>query len=198
MCKEKKLSYDDVSEIVESLLRAKARKIHAIGHYGKDDIRQELRIKCFKAIEKYSDSRGGNINNYLGVCIDNALIDLLRRHTLKKSNVCFYCLYNLKNECQYYNDLNKCSKYKNYLRRKKKKESLSFLRGDSSFEWGDVIDGDTYDNRHTLDDIVKIRTCLNEKSRKIFDLFFDGENIAEEQMIVLLEEVKYIINHYIE
>ena len=190
-------TYDDVSEIVENLLRAKSKKINAIGHYGKEDICQELRIKCFKATKKYSLNRG-NITNFLGVCIDNALIDLLRKHTLKKSNVCFYCLYNLKNECLYYKDIKKCSKYRKYLKRKKKKESISFLRGDSSFEWGDVIDQDSGDNKNVVDKIKKIRKYLNEYSKKLFDAFFNDGNITEEQRVVLFEEVKYIIDKHID
>jgi len=69
------LEYNDIHDIVEYLIKAKSAKIKTIGIYDSDDIAQEVRVKCFKIINKFSSSKGSAVN-FFGVCIDNSLTDL--------------------------------------------------------------------------------------------------------------------------
>jgi len=193
------LKYEDVSDIVEYLINAKSNKIYqTIGIYDRDDIAQELRIKCLKVLKRYSSDKG-DIENFLGVCIDNALIDLVRKHTLRKSNVCFYCLCYSKGECKYYDNIKDCKKYSDFLAKKKEKESISLLRGNSSFEWRKIIDQeDSFSHDYDIDEQIKIvRDNLNERSKKLFDLIIAGKSIKEEEKVILFQEVRYVVRRYV-
>lgn len=193
------LEYEDVSDLIEYLIKAKSEKINqTIGAYDKDDIEQELRIKCFRVIKRYSSDKG-DISNFLGVCIDNALIDLMRKHTLRKSNVCFYCLCYHKGECKYYKDTSKCKKYSKFLEKKKEKESISMLRGNSSFEWRKVVDqgNNLVGDENIAESVAMVREKLSPGSKHFFDLIRKGKSIKEEQKVILFQEVKFVIQKYI-
>ena len=193
------LEYSDIHSIVEYLIKAKSAKIKTIGIYDPDDIAQEVRVKCFKIMHKYASNKGSAVN-FFGVCIDNALIDLIRRHTLRKSNVCFYCLFNIRGVCQYYENVDECKKYSRFLTNKSSKEVIYLLRGNSEFEWGEIV-GKKYTevNSYNLESkILEIREFLTEESKVVFDSFMGNQEIGNEQEKLLFQEVKFVINKYID
>ena len=190
--------YNDIHDIIEYLIKAKSAKIRTIGIFDVDDIAQEVRIKCFNILHKFSSSKGSALN-FFGTCIDNSLIDLIRRHTLRRSNVCFYCLFNIKGVCQYYIDIDKCEKYSRFLINKKNKEVICLLRGNSDFEWKKVeSDKNSEVNSYNLESkIFDVRNFLTEESKVIFDSFMNNVEISDEQEKLLYQEVKYVISKFI-
>lgn len=192
------LEYNDIHDIVEYLIKAKSAKIKTIGIYDPDDIAQEVRVKCFKVIHKFSSSKGSAMN-FFGVCIDNSLTDLIRRHTLRRSNVCFYCLFNIKGVCQYYEDIDKCEKYSRFLANKKNKEVICLLRGNSDFEWGEIVGKKHSEvNSYNIESkISDVREFLTEESKVAFDALMNNVDIGSEQEKLLCQEVKYVISKYI-
>ena len=192
------LEYSDIHDIVEYLIKAKSAKIRTIGIYDPDDIAQEVRVKCFRIIHKFSSSKGSAVN-FFGVCIDNSLTDLIRRHTLRRSNVCFYCLFNIKGVCQYYEDIDKCEKYSRFLTNKKSKEVVCLLRGNSDFEWGKIVGKQHSEvNSYNIESkILDVREFLTEESKVAFDALMNNVDIGSEQEKLLCQEVKYVIGKYI-
>ena len=192
------LEYNDIHDIVEYLIKAKSAKIKTIGIYDSDDIAQEVRVKCFKIINKFSSSKGSAVN-FFGVCIDNSLTDLIRRHTLRRSNVCFYCLFNIKGVCQYYEDIDNCEKYSRFLTNKKSKEVVCLLRGNSDFEWGEIVGKKHSEvNSYNIESkISDVREFLTEESKVAFDALMNNVDIGSEQEKLLCQEVKYVIGKYI-
>ena len=79
--KEKvKLSYSDIEDIVEYLVKVKAYK-YTFDCWDMEDIGQEIRIICLNALPKYDHDRNTGergILNYFGSCVDNRLKNLKR------------------------------------------------------------------------------------------------------------------------
>jgi hypothetical protein len=87
--KQKKLSYSDIEEIVEYLVKTKSRT-YSFDCYTEEDIGQEIRIICLKKLDDFDSSRvkEDKIQNFFGRCVDNALKNLKRDNYLRTSPPC--------------------------------------------------------------------------------------------------------------
>lgn len=83
------LSYKDIEPIVEYLVKVKSND-YKFDCYESEDIGQEIRIICFKALshfdfKKVSDDK---LVNFFGTCVDNALKNLKRDKYIRFSSPC--------------------------------------------------------------------------------------------------------------
>lgn len=77
---KKNLTYNDVEDIIEELVRVKAHKA-TFDCWDVDDIAQEIRIICLNALKKFDYKKADTrqkIKNYLGTSVDNRLFNLRR------------------------------------------------------------------------------------------------------------------------
>lgn len=83
----KVLSYDDIKDIVEYLVKAKSSS-YAFSHYSPEDIGQEIRIICMNALAKFNPERvePEKWQNYFGRCVDNGLKNLKRDNYVRTSS----------------------------------------------------------------------------------------------------------------
>ena len=81
------LKYEDISDIVEDLVKAKSRQ-YAFGFYEPADIGQEIRAICFKVLPKYDATRveKEKIKNFFGRCVDNGLRNLKRDNYVRSAS----------------------------------------------------------------------------------------------------------------
>lgn len=81
------LQYEDIHEIVEYLVRTKSQG-YTFDCYARDDIAQEIRIICFKALDKLDLDRvkDGKLQNFFGRCVDNGLKNLKRDNYIRTSS----------------------------------------------------------------------------------------------------------------
>ena len=85
------LSYNDQESLVERVARAKAYQHRSIGYYDIDDLRQEVRIKCWEALTKFDPTCGTNIYAFLSVCAENRIRDIKRSVMYKHNKPCMRC-----------------------------------------------------------------------------------------------------------
>jgi hypothetical protein len=87
--KQTDVKYDDISEIVEYLVRTK-RHNYTFDCWSEDDIAQEIRIICFKALDHFDVSRvkPDKWKNFFGRCVDNGLKNLKRDNYIRYSPPC--------------------------------------------------------------------------------------------------------------
>ena len=83
------LTYKDIESIVEYLVKVKSRD-NTFDCFEPDDIGQEIRIICFKALdhfdfEKVKDKK---LVNFFGRCVDNRLHNLKRDRYIRFSSPC--------------------------------------------------------------------------------------------------------------
>lgn len=80
------LTYKDIEEIVEHLVRTKAYG-YTFDCYTQDDIAQEIRIICLNALNKLDPERvkDGKLQNFFGRCVDNGLKNLKRDNYVRAS-----------------------------------------------------------------------------------------------------------------
>jgi hypothetical protein len=83
------LDYADIEEIVEYLVKVKA-PVHTFDCFSEDDIGQEIRLICFKALNHFDMSRvkQDKLVNFFGRCVDNALKNLKRDNYIRFSSPC--------------------------------------------------------------------------------------------------------------
>jgi hypothetical protein len=85
--KKHNLTYGDIEEIVEYLVKTKAYG-YTFDCYTQDDIAQEIRIICFNALNKLDPERvkDGKLQNFFGRCVDNGLKNLKRDNYVRASS----------------------------------------------------------------------------------------------------------------
>lgn len=83
------LSYEEISSIVEYLVKVKSNN-HVFDCYNEDDIGQEIRLICFKALNHFDSDKVEKSKrvNFFGRCVDNALHNLKRDKYIRYSNPC--------------------------------------------------------------------------------------------------------------
>ncbi|RKY43048.1 MAG: hypothetical protein DRP85_00700 [Candidatus Makaraimicrobium thalassicum] len=190
------IDYSDVAEIVEYLINIKLNKANfVIPGYDLDDVAQELRLKCWNVIKHF---RPGvyTAYNFLGRCIDNHIRDIMRRYTVRRSNTCFYCLYYDKDECRLYKDPTQCPRYRRYIEMKKRKENVSFMKIGLD-ELADQISTSDVAVRYE-DKIVAIRNYLSPDGAYLFECYLAGSGLSNKDYERLYEEVRYVVERYIE
>lgn len=80
-----KLTYEDIEDIVEYLVRAKARD-NVFDCWDADDIAQEIRIICLKALDSFEPEKAMDrktIINYFGTCVDTRLKNVKRDNYIR-------------------------------------------------------------------------------------------------------------------
>jgi len=123
------ISYEDIEPIVEKLIKSKTRK-YKFDIWGEDDIAQEIRIKCFVAIQKYDPNSGAKIETYLTTCVNNMLANLLRDNFFSCKPPCYNN--RTKSACKYFSGdvsypcdrQDSCERYAAYI--KKRNSKLAF------------------------------------------------------------------------
>jgi len=82
------LTYDDIEDIVEYLVKTKSRS-YSFDCWTPEDIGQEIRLICFQKIKHFDPSRinKDKWKNFFGRCVDNALKNLKRDNYLRASPI---------------------------------------------------------------------------------------------------------------
>jgi len=81
------ISYEDVAEDIERLVSMKVN-LYVIPGFDREDVAQEIRMVCVKALAKYDESKNHSTPfHFLARCADNRLRNLVRDNaaTLPKS-----------------------------------------------------------------------------------------------------------------
>ncbi len=85
------LTYDKQESIIERVASVKAHQYRKIGFYDLEDLKQEVRIKCWSVIHRYDPLCGANLYVFLSVCADNRLRDIKRGVMYKHNKPCLRC-----------------------------------------------------------------------------------------------------------
>ena len=87
--KKSKLSYDDISDIVEYLVKVKSHT-YTFDCWAEDDIGQEIRLICYRVLDHFEMSRVNDekLVNFFGRCVDNALKNLKRDNYIRVTPPC--------------------------------------------------------------------------------------------------------------
>lgn len=86
---KKEITYNDIQEIVEYLVQSKSRSF-SFDVFGPDDIGQEIRIICLRALNHFDVTRieRDKWANFFGRCVDNGLKNLKRDNYIRPSSPC--------------------------------------------------------------------------------------------------------------
>lgn len=116
------LNYSAAAEIIESIANTKARQFKRIAWFDADDIRQEVRQKCYLTLGKF-DPKISDLRTFLSRCAENRLRDIKRGLLYKHNKPCFRCpLWNMaaskagKHDCMAFDDKMECDKYARHER----------------------------------------------------------------------------------
>lgn len=121
--KSKPLSYEDISEIVEYLVKVKSHT-YVFDCYTEDDIGQEIRMICLRALDHFDMSRVNDekLVNFFGRCVDNALKNLKRDNYIRVTPPCNSECKNLHEESD---DMHKvCKRWLNFKSNLQRKISV--------------------------------------------------------------------------
>jgi hypothetical protein len=83
------LKYSDIEDIIEYLVATKSHSF-SFDVFGADDIAQEIRIICYRALQHFDANRVGKDRwtNFFGRCVDNGLKNLKRDNYIRPSTPC--------------------------------------------------------------------------------------------------------------
>lgn len=113
------LSYENCSAIIESIATIKANQHRNVSYYGPEDIKQEVRVKCWLSLPKYDPDRfGTDLKVFLSICAENRIRDIKRSTIYKHNKPCFSCPFWMEqaansgvHDCCIFADKMHCVKY---------------------------------------------------------------------------------------
>lgn len=115
MDKKQTIDMDEVSAVVQNIIRAQARK-NTFAEYTVEDIIQEIWVIVLEALEDYDPNR--SLENFLSVCVKNRLKNLYRDQYHRREPPCPSCPYFDKKDktCTIFTNDNKheCDKWANF------------------------------------------------------------------------------------
>jgi hypothetical protein len=111
------LNYYSAEAIIESVAESKANQFKNIGWLDEEDLKQEVRLKCWQTLHKYNKRRS-DLYIFLSRCADNRLRDIRRSICYKHNKPCLRCPFwkpesaaKGKHDCSAFRDKLKCDKY---------------------------------------------------------------------------------------
>lgn len=126
------ISYKSVEDTIEQIADAKAYQYRKVGYFDQDDIRQEIRIKCWTALPRFDPACGANLKVFLSVCGENRIRDIRRSVLYKHNRPCFKCPFWNEvaaqsgiHDCLVFEDKMECDKFAKHERYVQAKLSAS-------------------------------------------------------------------------
>lgn len=198
------LTYTQQEDIIERVARNKAFQYRNVGYYDIDDLMQEVRIKCWNAMEKYDPSCGVNLYVFLSVCAENRIRDIKRSILYKHNKPCLRCPFwcasaaaSGQHDCIVYYDKMQCDKYAKHERYVQAKLSASHP---IDIDGERIEDSESESHRETLELVEFIETKLPGSMMGLFHRFraqnFNPRALKPRERSVLMEALKDIIEEY--
>ena len=118
------ITYNSIEEMIESIAEYKARQYKRVGFLESDDIKQEVRLKCFESLGKIDFGRNdSNVFGFLSRAADNRILDIRRKWVYKNNKPCTTCpFYDIKADkqnshfCKKFVDTQMCDEFAAYTK----------------------------------------------------------------------------------
>lgn len=191
------LSYKEISPIVEDLVRIKSYKFRK-RFIGRDDVAQEIRLKCWKSLPSFDPERGQSIKTFLNVCTENHLRNLMRDTFATFNPPC-------KKTCDHYDENGRptrsayeCEIFTTYYKKYQRKCAIRMPASvDSAFESSG--EGMPIDSDHTtkIDLDISIRNNIEKDAPELleqYEILISGGKIPRDIKIKIRDVVRGVIN----
>jgi hypothetical protein len=188
--------------LIERIAVQKAYQHKKISYYDLEDIKQEVRIKCWAALPKYDPQKfKTNLHVFLSVCAENRLRDIRRSVMYKHSKPCFKCpFWNEQaaqsgvHDCRVFDNKMECDKYRKHERYVQAKLSASMPIDINSRM---IEDKNSLNKVNLIDMIDFIRSRLSSNLLPIFDKFvnsnFNIKALRPKDRMRLIPELRVIL-----
>lgn len=115
--------FKQVESLIEEIALQKAYQYKNIGYYDINDIKQEVRIKCWAALPRFDVGCGADLKVFLSVCAENRIRDIRRSILYKHNKPCFKCPFwneqaaqSGQHDCLVFENKMECEKYAKHER----------------------------------------------------------------------------------
>lgn len=115
------ISYTSEEDLIEKIAASKAYQHKRVGYYDAEDIKQEVRIKCWGVLNRYNPDSGTNLYVFLSVCAENRIRDIKRSIMYKHNKPCLRCPFwndlaaqSGQHDCVVFSNKMDCEKYKRH------------------------------------------------------------------------------------
>lgn len=198
------LAYDEQEEIIERVARNKGYQYRNVGFYDVDDLMQEVRIKCWQAIEKYNPACGANLFVFLSVCAENRIRDIKRSVLYKHNKPCMKCpswmagaAASGQHDCRVYWDKMDCVKYAKHERYVQAKLSASHPI-DIDGERIESEEQFTHTDRVDLVDFIESRIALGllGSFRRFKQNNYNPRSLKNRERVALMQALRNILKDW--
>lgn len=198
------LTYTQQEDIIERVARNKAYQYRSVGYFDSDDLMQEVRIKCWNAMDKYDPTCGVNLYVFLSVCAENRIRDIKRSILYKHNKPCLRCPFwcagsaaSGQHDCMVYYDKMQCEKYKKHERYVQAKLSASHP---IDIDNERIEDEESSVHQDTLEMVEfiesKLPVGMMGSFRKFRSQNFNPRSLKHRERNLLMEVLKEIIEEY--
>ena len=196
-------TYEDAEELIEKIASYKANQYGKIGYLEPEDVKQEVRLKCYKELHKYDPSRtNAHLFTFLSVCADNRIRDLRRKLVFKDNKPCLRCPFwdpvaskKGQHDCLMFEDKLSCDKFSSYQTYVKTK-----LNSNRPLDITDknvyIYDNGVFNEINKIDvlDFVynALPSGLNPLFQKLMESNFNTKKLKpkeREELLVVLKEI---------
>jgi hypothetical protein len=198
------LTYHEQEHIIERVARNKAFQYRSVGYLDIDDLMQEVRIKCWHAMDKYDPTCGVNLYVFLSVCAENRIRDIKRSILYKHNKPCLRCPFwcagaaaSGMHDCIVYLDKMQCDKYQKHERYVQAKLSASHP---IDIDNERIEDEESGTHRKTLELVEFIEARISPGLIHLFRKFkaqnFNPRALKPKERGILLDTLREIVEEY--
>jgi len=195
--------YLKAEKIIETIATNKARQFKKIAWLDEEDIKQEVRLKCFRTLHRYDPDRA-DMHTFLSKCADNRIRDIRRGILYKHNKPCFRCplwdkAASMKGEHDCLGFFNKmdCDKFARHERYVQTKLSASHpLNIDDAH-----VEDDGFESHIERSELIEyVWSCMPPEHYPIFKIFeksnFNLKVLKPKERIILSEIIVEILQDY--
>jgi len=198
------VTYQQAATIVEAVAESKARQFRRIAWLDEEDIKQEVRTKCFRILHRYDPSNTADLYTFLSKCAENRLRDIRRGVLYKYNKPCSRCVFwdpeakkAGEHDCKAFTNKMDCDKYSRHERYVHAKLSASHPISINE----SLVEDQTSIRRLGHKDLIEyvyanISPELTEDFKQFESANFNLSALRPKQRVVLVEALVQILEKY--
>jgi hypothetical protein len=202
------LLYVNHEHLIETIANQKSYQYRNVGFFDSEDLKQEVRIKCWSVLHKYNPIKfSADLYVFLSVCAENRIRDIRRSIVYKHDKPCNRCPFwnhlaaqSGMHDCLIFFDKVNCDKY-----RKREKYVQAKLSSNHPIDIDDIDEENVIDKNSMLvinnfDFIDFVYASLEPDLIPIFDKLIDNnfefKKLKPKEKKLLINQLKDILEEY--
>lgn len=197
--KQNNVTEEELLETIETISKKLAYKFK-FGYHEIEDMRQQISVFAIEGLQNYDHKRP--LENFLWTHVRNRLFNFKRDNYQRPDKPCNSCpLFRPNNplfpsSCEKFTDTTECQDFLTWHNRNNSKKNLMYLNTVEDIkEYIVNYSNDHVESVSNKEILEIIEEELHGEARKVYLKLKTGIKISKPEMVILINDIKEIINH---